>query len=145
MVEARLLHRGGLVMVCIVKARSAYQIWKACVCIAQSHGVRGFPPSQGGGLSYLDIFGVIFMINGKYKANMPILINPWQVLSGIFLLNPRCTRYAVEGGWDLPNKKTETGLLETIEGSSYHPSNSFLICQFSFIHSRRTSRPQILE
>ena len=30
---------------CIAEARSALQIWKARVCMAEAHGVRGFPPS----------------------------------------------------------------------------------------------------
>ena len=37
------LHSGGLVF--IVEARSAQQIWEARICIAEAHGVRGFPPS----------------------------------------------------------------------------------------------------
>ena len=36
-----LLYSGGLV--CIVEARSASQIWEACVCIAEAHGVCGVP------------------------------------------------------------------------------------------------------
>ena len=32
--EARSLHSGGTLC-----------IWEACVCIAEAHGVRGFPPS----------------------------------------------------------------------------------------------------
>ena len=41
--EARFLHSGG--SYCIVEARSVYQIWEARVCMAEAHGVRGFPPS----------------------------------------------------------------------------------------------------
>ena len=34
-------------LVCIVKARSALQIWKARVCISGAHGVRGFLHPHG--------------------------------------------------------------------------------------------------
>ena len=44
MMEPRSLHSGGTV--CIVEAWSALQIWEARVCIAEAHGVRGFPPSH---------------------------------------------------------------------------------------------------
>ena len=67
-VQARLPYRGGLY--CIGEARAAYQIWEACVCIAEARGGRGFPPSHGSGENVHVL--IIVKLNGATNSRLYI-------------------------------------------------------------------------
>ena len=85
MVEVRSLHSGGLV--CIAETRSVQQICEARVCIAEAHGVRGFPPL---GLFSTFVFfspytSPTFKMRGLFKIRS---IKPICFLLTLYLLPP---------------------------------------------------------